>query len=312
MPVSLDSQVEAFLHELSDRGLPPLYRLSLEEARETYRELTVSDEFVDAVGSVTDRTVPGPAGEIPIRIYAPSGDGPFPPLVFYHGGGWILGDLETHDGLCRALTNATDCVVVAVDYRLAPEHRFPAALEDCYAATRWVANNRTAIDATTEGFATCGESAGGTLAAGVALLARDRDGPVIDHQTLLYPPTNYAFDTDSYEENAQGYFLTREDMKRFWRGYLRSELDGRHPYASPLRADLEGMPSSLVVTAGFDPVRDDGRAFADRLADAGVSARHLEYDEMIHGFLPMLDDPELDRAREAIDEVGAAVRGAIR
>lgn len=312
MSVSLDSQVEAFLHDLSDRGLPPLYRLSLEAARETYRELTVPDEPVDAVGSVTDRTVPGPAGEIPIRTYAPSGDGPFPPLLFYHGGGWILGDLETHDALCRALTDATDCVVVAVDYRLAPEHRFPAALEDCYAATRWVANNAAAIDATTDALATCGESAGGTLAAGVALLARDRDGPAIDHQTLLYPPTNYAFDTDSYEENAQGYFLTREDMKRFWRGYLGSELDGRHPYASPLRADLGGMPPSLVVTAGFDPVRDDGRAFAARLEDAGVPARHLEYDEMIHGFLPMLDDPELDRAREAIDEVGAAVGSAVR
>lgn len=312
MSISLDSQVEAFLHELSDRGLPPLYRLSLDKARRTYRELTIPDEPVDDVASVTDRTIPGPAGELPIRIYAPTGDGPFPPLVFYHGGGWILGDLETHDALCRALTGATQCVVIAVDYRLAPEHRFPAALEDCYAAARWVANNAATIGATTDALATCGESAGGTLAAGVALLARDRDGPTIDHQTLLYPPTNYAFDTDSYEENAQGYFLTREDMKRFWNGYLRSELDGTHPYASPLRATLGDLPPSLVVTAGFDPVRDDGRAFADRLEDAGVPARHLEYDEMIHGFLPMLDDPELDRAREAIDEVGAAVGGAVR
>lgn len=311
MSVSLDSQVEAYLHELSDRGLPPLYRLSLEDARRTYRELTVSDEPVDAVGSVRDRTVPGPAGEVPVRIYAPSGDGPFPPLVFYHGGGWILGGLETHDALCRALTNATGCVVIAVDYRLAPEHRYPAALEDCYAATQWVANNAASIEARTDSLVTCGESAGGTLAAGVALLARDRDGPDIDHQTLLYPPTNYAFDTDSYEENAQGYFLTREDMKRFWNGYLRTELDGRHPYASPLRATLEDLPPSLVVTAGFDPVRDDGRAFVDRLEDAAVPARHLEYDEMIHGFLPMLDDPALDRAREAIDEVGTAVRDAV-
>ena len=143
------------------------------------------------------------------------------------------------------------------------------------------------------------------------MLARDRDGPGIDYQVLAYPPTNHSFGTDSYRENAQGYFLTRADMQRFWNGYLRSEADGRHPYASPLRADrLTGMPSSLVLTCGFDPLRDEGAALADRLSEAGVSTRHVQYDDMIHGFLTMLSDPELDRAQEAVGEIGAAIQSA--
>jgi acetyl esterase len=312
MTATLNPQVEQYLHELSKQGLPPLYRLSLPEARETYRDLTTHEKPLDVVGSVTERTIPGPSGAIPIRIYVPDSDGDSPSLVFFHGGGWMLGGLETHDALCRALANAAGCVVVAVDYRLAPEHRFPAALEDCYAATRWVAANAETIGATQEGLAVFGDSAGGTLAAGVSLLARDRNGPDIEYQILAYPATDFAFDTASYEENAQGYFLTRKDMKRFWDGYLRSEVDGRHPYASPLRAEsLQRLPASLVVTCGFDPLRDEGRAFADRLQEASVPTRHLQYDDVIHGFLTMLADPELDRAREAIDEIGDAVRSEL-
>jgi acetyl esterase len=312
MSSTLDPQVQQYLHGLSERGLPPLYRLSLADARETYRDLSVPDEPPDPVDVVTDRTVPGPAGEIPVRVYTPAGDGPRPALVFFHGGGWMLGGLETHDALCRALANATGCVVVAVDYRLAPEHRFPAALEDCYAATRWVAANADAVGAAPGTLAVAGDSAGATLAVGVCLLARDRDGPAIDYQVLAYPPTDFAFDTDSYEENAQGYFLTRKDMERFWNGYLRSEVDGTHPYASPIRAgNLGALPPAFVLTCGFDPLRDEGRALADRLSDAGVPTRHARYDDMIHGFLTMLADPELDRARDAIDEIGDAVRAAL-
>jgi acetyl esterase len=312
MASTLHPQVEEYLHELSERGLPPLYRLSLEEARETYRDLCILDGTPEPVGDVTERSVPGRNGRVPVRTYEPAGDGPHPSVVFFHGGGWILGGLETHDALCRALTNAGDCVVTAVDYRLAPEHSFPAALEDCYAAARWVDANAEEIGAKPGAFATCGDSAGGTLAAGVSLLARDRDGPDIDYQALAYPPTNYAFGTDSYTENAQGYFLTREDMKRFWSGYLRSEHDGNHPYASPLRAESLGdLPPSLVVTCGFDPLRDEGRAFADRLEEAGVPTRHRHYDDLIHGFLTMLADPELDRAREAIEDIGDELRRAL-
>jgi len=158
---------------------------------------------------------------------------------------------------------------------------------------------------------TCGDSAGATLAAAVGLLARDRNGPEIDRQVLAYPATNHAFDTDSYRENAQGYFLTRADMQRFWDGYLRSETDGSHPYASPLRADrLDGLPSTFVLTCGFDPLRDEGAAFADRLTAAGVPTEHVQYDDMIHGFLTMLAEPELDRAREGVEELATAIRTA--
>jgi acetyl esterase len=312
MASTLNPQVQEYLHGLSEQGLPPLYRLPLAEARETYRDLSVPDEPPESVGSVTDRTISGPNGDIPIRLYRPTADGPRPALAFFHGGGWMLGGIETHDALCRALTNAADCVVVAVDYRLAPEHRFPDGLEDCYAATQWLADNAEAIGATPGALAVAGDSAGATLALGVSLLARDRGGPSIDYQVLAYPPADFGFETDSYEENAQGYFLTRKDMERFWNGYVRSELDGDHPYAAPLQADrLDGVPPAFLLTCGFDPLRDDGRALAERLNAAGVPIRHVQYGDMIHGFLTMLADPELDRARAAIDEIGDAVRSEL-
>jgi len=313
MSSALNPQVESYLHGLSEQGLPPLYRLQLSAARETYRELTVPPEPPDVVASVRERAVPGPDGDVPVRIYEPRTEGTPAPLVFFHGGGWMLGDLDTHDALCRELASESGCLVVAVDYRLAPEHRFPAGLEDCYAATRWVAANADALDCRTDALAIAGDSAGGTLAAGVGILARDRGGPEIDYQVLAYPATNHAFDTDSYEENAQGYFLTRKDMERFWDGYLGSDLDGAHPYASPLRTErLDGLPPSLVLTCGFDPLRDDGTELADRLSAAGVPTRHVRYEDMIHGFLTMLSDPRLDRAEEAIEEIGTELRDALR
>jgi len=312
MSLALHAQVEEYLHVLSEQGFPPLYTQSLTDAREMYRQLAVPDEPPNSAADVTDRTVPGPETEIPVRIYTPSADGPQPALVFFHGGGWLLGDLDTHDALCRELANESECVVVAVDYRLAPEHRFPAGLEDCYAATQWVANNAELIGADPGRLAIAGDSAGGALAVGVALLARDRGGPEIGYQVLAYPATNYGFDTDSYEENAQGYFLTRKDMERFWDGYLRSELDGHHPLASPLRSErLDELPPTFVLTSGFDPLRDDGRELANRLSEAGVPTRQAQYDDMIHGFLTMLADPDLDRAHEAIAEISEAVRSEL-
>lgn len=309
MSAELHPQVEEFLHDLSADGVPPLYRQSLAEARETYRNVCVPETPPRGVGDVADRTVPAPAGDVPVRVYTPEPEGPHPVVVFFHGGGWLLGSVETHDALCRALTAESDCVVVSVEYRRAPENRFPVALEDCYAATTWVADNAAAVDGDPSALAVAGDSAGGTLAAGVALLARDRGGPSLDYQVLAYPATDYRFDTASYEENAQGYFLTRRDMERFWEGYLRDESDGRHPYASPLRvADASGLPPALVVTCGFDPLRDDGRSYADRLADAGVPVTHSEYEDMIHGFLTMLGDPEFDRAHEGVSEVAVGLR----
>lgn len=298
----LDPQVEAYLHDLSAEGVPPLYTLSVSEARDTYRRLSVVDDPDPSV-ETTNRRVPGPAGPIPVRTYDP-GDHGGPVVAFFHGGGWILGGLDTHDALCRALAKAAGTVVVAVDYHRAPEHRFPAPLADCYAATEWVADERAS-----DGLVLVGDSAGGNLAAGVSLLAAQRDGPVIDRQVLAYPVTNHAFDTDSYSENAQGYFLTRKDMERFWNAYLRSDADGHHPHASPLRTERPStLPPTTVLTCGFDPLRDEGRAYVDRLDAAGVPTTHRSYDDMIHGFLTMLDDPDLDRARDAIGDIAADVR----
>jgi acetyl esterase len=259
----LHSQVEDLLHELSDAGVPPLYRLSLEDARETYRDLAVPDGEPEPVDQVIDMEIDGPNGSIPIRVYVPesgtdSFDGPRPTLTFFHGGGWVVGDLSTYDLTCRVLANAAGCVVASVGYRRAPEEPFPAGLEDCYAVTMWLAANPdldgVAIDP--DRIAVGGDSAGGTLAAGVTLMARDRGGPDLTHQILVYPATNHAFDTNSYAENAKGYFITRNDMERFWNDYLDTPSDGRHPYASPLRAsNLTDLPPATVLTAGFDPLR---------------------------------------------------------
>ncbi|MFB6296440.1 MAG: alpha/beta hydrolase [Halobacteriales archaeon] len=244
-------------------------------------------------------------------MYTPEGEGPFPVLTFYHGGGWVIGTLDTHEPICRALAGAADCVVVSVDYRLAPEHPFPAALEDCYAATRWVSDNAATLHADPDRVAVGGDSAGGNLAAAVAQACRDHGGPELVHQLLVYPVTDHAFDTDSYAENAEGYFLTRADMEWFWDHYLDSRFDGNNPYASPLRArDLGGLPPASVVTAGFDPLRDEGIAYAKRLDAAGVAVEHHHYDGAIHGFFGMLVEPEIPQARDAVETTAADLRAS--
>jgi len=304
--------VRDLLAELDAAGVPESNALSVEGARTLQDDLFALPEDPESVGAVRDYAIAGPAGGIPVRIYEPEGSGPFPVLVFFHGGGWVLGGLDTHDPTCRALTNASDCVVVSVDYRRAPEHPFPAPVEDCYAALRWVSENTDVVHGDADRIAVGGDSAGGNLAAAVAQLARDRDGPAIAYQALLYPVADHAFDTDSYAENAEGYFLTKADMEWFWDHYLPNDIAGRNPYASPLRArDLTGLPPATVVTCGFDPLRDEGVAYADRLADAGVEVTHRHYDEMIHGFASMLVDPDMDRARDAVDAVGSDLDGAL-
>ena len=314
----LHPQAEDLLHELSDAGVPPLHRLSAKEARKTYLDLTVPEGESEPVNQILDTEVDGPNGSIPVRVYDPANnedatDDPRPALVFFHGGGWVIGNIATHDLVCRALSNAADCVVASVAYRRAPENQFPAALEDCYAATTWLADNPEldGLEIDANRIVVGGDSAGGTLAAGVALAARDRDGPNLAHQLLIYPATNHRFDTESYTENARGYFITRSDMKRFWSDYLEIPTDGQHPYASPLRApNLADLPSATVLTAGFDPLRDEGREYSDQLEEAGVPVTRLEYGDMIHGFLTMLDDPEWERAREAIDDLAGELRTA--
>jgi len=264
----------------------------------------------EPVGSIENRMLPGPAGEIPVRIYHPSvGIGPHPILAYFHGGGWVLGTLDTHDDVCRTLAHRSGALVVSVGYRRAPEHRFPAPLEDCVAAVRWCALRGAEIGGDGARVAVSGDSAGGNLAAAVALRFRDEGGPALALQVLVYPVTNFSFDTASYRECAVGFGLTRGMMRYFWKSYLASPTDAGHPYASPLQAaNLSGLPPALILTAQYDVLRDEGEAYAARLARAGVPARCTRYLDMNHGFVQLaaLCEPAL----QGLEEVADALRTA--
>jgi acetyl esterase len=253
--------------------------------------------------------IPGADGEISVRVYTPEGTGPFPVLVYYHGGGWVIGNLDAYDPTCRALTNAARCVVVSIEYRLAPEHKFPAAPEDCYAALQWVGANADGINGDPMRIAIGGDSAGGNLTAVVAQMSRDRGGVRPVYQLLVYPVTDHGYDTPSYRENADDYLLTKDAMVWFWNHYLGSESDGNSPLASPLRADnLRDLPPALVITAEFDPLRDEGEAYAAKLRDAGVPVMLTRYDGMIHGFFSL--GAVLDQGKNAMAEAAAGLRAA--
>lgn len=286
-------------------GLPP-YALSIEGTRDTFSELLVTDDL-PPVASIQDLLLSGPDGTLPVRVYAPDKDGPLPVMVYYHGGGWVRGGIETHEEFCRALVRDVGCVVVSVDYRRPPEHPFPAAVEDAYAAAAWVGEYANAIGGAADRIAVGGDSAGGNLAAAVAQMARDRGEPDLAHQLLLYPILEHGFDTSSYDKFAEGYIPMRATMQWYWDQYLANAVDGRNPYASPLRArDLSGVPPATILTAGFDPLRDEGRAYAERLRQDGVSVTHSEYKDMIHGFASFPD--HFDRANEAREEIAAELR----
>jgi len=307
----LDPQAKLLLDQMASMGTPPLQAMSVPEARAFIDTLRSLGGEVEAVAQVDDRTVPGPAGDIPVRLYRPASDRPLPLLVYFHGGGWVIGGLESHDGVCRSLANAAGCAVLSVDYRLAPEHKFPAAVDDCYAAASWAVANAATLGADATRIGVGGDSAGGTLSAVVAQLARDRGGPALRFQLLVYPATEAAFDTPSYRENAAGYFLEVDGMRWFYDHYLRSDADRADPRASPLRArDLRGLPAALVITAEFDPLRDEAEAYAARLREAGVPVTLTRYHGMIHGFFGMA--PLLDQGKQAIAEAAAALRAALR
>jgi len=306
----LDPQAEALLQRMVQMNVPALNTLTPTQAREMMRGLAPLCAAPEAVANVENLRIPGPGGNIPVRIYTPQGNSPFPILVFFHGGGWVICDLDTHDNLCRSLTNGACCVVVSVDYRLAPEHKFPAAVEDAYAATQWAANNAHRINGNPDLIAVGGDSAGGNLAAVVAIMARDQDGPGLTYQLLIYPATDVSsFNTDSYQKYADGYFLTKGDGEWFCNQYLNCEEDRLNPHASPLLApDLSGLPPVLVITAEFDVLRDEGESYAKRLKKAGVFVKCTRYKGMIHGFMGM--DGLLDQARNGIEEASAALREA--
>ena len=306
----LDPAAAGLLEQMAAAGLPALNELSPPEAREAAAGFVELAGPGEEVANVEDRTIPGPAGPIPVRIYTPAaGAAPRPALVYFHGGGWVIGDLETTDGICRAVANRAECVVVSVDYRLAPEHKFPVPFEDCYAALTWVAEHAAEIGVDGSRLAIGGDSAGGNLSAAAALRARDEGGPALRLQLLVYPVTDHSYDTVSYKENGEGYLLTKDMMVWFWDHYLNNSTEGDNPWASPLRArDLSGLPPARVFTAEFDPLRDEGEAFAARLAAAGVPVTHTRYDGQIHAFWTML--AVMPAASKAADEAAAALREA--
>ena len=244
-----------------------------------------------------------------MRIYTPEGSGPFPILAWFHGGGWVVGDLDSADGTARNLCVGGNCVVVSVDYRLAPDAKFPGPAEDCWAATTWAVNNAASINGDPSRLAVGGDSAGGNLAAAMCLMAADRGGPEIALQVLVYPVTDARSDTASYGRNAEGYSLTKITMEWYWDQYLSSKDDAANPYAAPLQAkSLVGQPRALVITAEFDPLCDEGEAYAKRLTEAGVETTATRYDGMIHGFFSM--GAVVDKGQQAVDETSKALRSA--
>jgi acetyl esterase len=305
----LDPQIQAYLDQMAAMNMPPIHTMTPEQVRMGIAmQLAMESIEPEQVASVENRTIPGPAGEIPVRIYTPQGNGPFPALVFFHGGGWVICNLDTHDGICRSLANGAGCVVVSVDYRLAPEHKFPAAPEDCYAATQWVAQNAAELNVDASNVAIGGDSAGGNLTAVVAQMARDRGGPHLVFQLLIYPATDFRMNTPSIEENATGYFLTKDDMIWFTNHYLNSEEDKTNPLASPLLAsDLSGLPPALIITAQYDPLRDEGELYGQKLREAGVPVTISRYEGVIHGFFGSIPS---DRGKQAEAEASAALRVA--
>lgn len=305
MPV--DSEVQAYLDTIAALNLPPHYEVGPVQARENakLRPRQPGPE----VASVENVTVPGPDGEVPVRIYRPDGDGPFPVLVWIHGGGMVVGTLETVDAACRRLCLGAESVVVSVDYRLAPEHPFPAALHDCFAATTWAAANAASIRGDASRLAVGGESAGGNLAAAVSLMARDRGGPSIVHQSIINPMLGLDFDTESYLRNAEGYFLTRRTMIWYWEQYLSKPEDRENPYAVPLCAeDLSGLPPALLMAGEFDPLLTETEQYAERLQAAGVPATFSYYAGASHNFYSMPISVKL--AVRAMGEIIDALRAA--
>jgi acetyl esterase len=307
----LDPQLKTMLDQLASLGGPPLSELGVDGARAFLESMKMLDGPLPELASVDDRTFAGPAGAVPVRIYRPTREStPQPVLVWFHGGGWVLGSIDLGDHTCATLAKQAGVVVVSVGYRLAPEHPYPAGPDDCYAALEWVAANAGELGVDAERIAVGGDSAGGNLAAVVALLARDRRGPVLRFQLLVYPVTDALLSYPSIHENGEGYMLTGDAMKWFVELYLGEHGNPKDPRVSPIYAgDLAGLPPALVITAEFDPLRDEGEAYAKRLEQAGVAATSSRYDGMIHGFFGM--SAMLDGAKPAVDEAAAAVKAAL-
>src|SRR5437764_1059548 len=303
-PMSVHPQVQALLERVARSPLPPYHTVAPFVARRIYRDTRAA--LAPKAPAVPEIRLLA-FHNFAMRVYRPVAGEVMPALVYFHGGGWTIGDVDTHDALCRQLAVGARCVVFSVDYRLAPEHPFPAAVDDCFAATRYVADNAAKLKI--QGIAVGGDSAGGNLAAAVSLLARDAGGPALAFQLLIYPATDQRLASASHERNAQGYLLTRDAMEYFRRAYLPDKRSWTDWRASPLVAKSHGnLPPALVITAGYDPLLDEGREYAQRLKAAGVSVEYREYADMVHGFI--LFGGVLDSANAAVADCCAALRGA--
>jgi acetyl esterase len=311
----LHPQAQALLRLIEEKGLPPTHTLTPVQAREYYlvrRAVTQPDP--PEVALARDLAAPGPHGEIPLRLYRPLGSSPqqaLPVLVYYHGGGWVIGNRDSHDVLCRQLANGSGCAVVSVDYRMGPEHRFPAAVDDSLAATRWVHANAASLQLDPKRLAVGGDSAGGNLAAVVALTARDSGDLPILFQLLIYPATDQRRGWPSHQTNGQGYLLTSDSITYFHDHYIddpKHDLDWR---ASPLLHQDHGqLPPAFVLIAGYDPLRDEGLAYAQKLTEAGSRAALVNFERQIHGFITM--GRVIDEAHVAVQLCAAQLREALR
>jgi len=304
MPVH--PQVQALIDALGMTTMPGLETLTPAAARDRFQVMAElrRQTGVEAIHEVQDMKIAGPAGQLPLRIYTPPVQKPAPALVFYHGGGWVIGDLESHDHVCRALANGAQCVVVAVDYRLAPEAKFPAAVEDCFAATRWVADHSAELGIDPGRIAVGGDSAGGNLAAVVAIHARDNKGPAIAGQVLIYPSVDAAGTHTSHSDPETSVLLTHAMVKYFF-GHYVDGTDGLTDWrTSPGRVkNLSGLPEAFVITARADPLHDEGEEFAQRLRDAGVKVTYKTYPGQFHGFMTM--GRLIPEANQLVSEIAA-------
>jgi acetyl esterase len=307
--MALDPQCRSFLDQLAAMGGKPLHELTPEEARARVLPPELGGEE-QPVHSVVDRKIPGDGGLLAVRVYRPSAAPSLPGLVYFHGGGFVLGGLDMNDRPCRALANDSGCVVISVDYRLAPEHPFPAAADDAYAATSYVADHAKDFGVDPRRLAVGGDSAGGNLAVVVALRARDSGGPALAFQLLVYPLVDFTDDSPSMREYADGHFLTAAGLDWFAQHYLPPAVDRRQPWVSPFHANLKGLPPAFIQTAECDPLRDQGEAFAQRLQQAGVNVTLQRYEGMFHPFFSL--PGVIDGGRTANADAAAALRTALR
>ena len=306
----LDHDAEILLEMIREANRPSFETVGAVAARDLFmagRKALSPDPM--PISETRDVAIPGPGGPIPARLYRSATTGALPVLVFFHGGGWVVGNIDSHEAMCRHIANRAECAVLSIDYRMGPEHKFPAAVEDCLAATAWAADNAAALGVDPARLAVGGDSAGGNLAAVVSLLARDKGAPRIAYQVLIYPATDAAMRHDSIARYAEGYVLTRATMHWFYEQYLRTPNDAADWRVSPLLAsDLSRLPPAYVLTAGYDPLCDEGDAYAARLATAGVPVTHRRFPGQVHGFVT--NGRVIRAAETALDEIAAALKEA--